>query len=480
MALVTGSIGEKGRLLPFLIFCLFWTTIVYDPIAYWMWNFNGWSNKQGSLDWAGGTPVHITSGAASLSYALMMKYNRILSEEKESKLTPSWHAKSIWGRYFAFIWRWPSQFSLPTKSDRRLASHNMTNATLGCMLLWFGWFGFNAGSELKANMRAASTFLASNLAACTGGITFCLLEQRKKGHRWTCLGFCTGAIAGLVAITPGAGYVCLPSLFPPVSYDEGHDANTEQVPAWAGLIYGVTVSIFCYFIMSINSLKAFLEEPLDIAILHGLGGLWGMFMTGIFAETKVINLDGTDEGGGAISGRAFQIGYQILGGLAGFSWSFGVTLILLIALQIAASYWPPLALRSEDKEVRRREGGRVRGRMKWMIGEELGKNQPYRIICRYHRLPARTADPSNPNNTEDVEYEYEYDEEENEDDSLRDDHCFEHDHDHSQGSVSAASGESMQMSELNAHTNGRSGGGEHGRSVSQVSAMTAVTVTGPS
>jgi len=198
--LITGVVAEKGRLLPFVVFAFFWTTIVYDPIAYWMWNAGGWANKLGALDWAGGTPVHISSGAASLAYAIALKYIRVYWPDRtlEKKLTLRDY----------LLPEQRARISNPPPREYGLESHNMSNALLGTMLVWFGWFGFNAGSELHANMRAASTFVASNVAACSGGAAYTVLEK-LAGQQWSGLGFCTGAFAGLVAITPAAGYVGL-------------------------------------------------------------------------------------------------------------------------------------------------------------------------------------------------------------------------------------------------------------------------------
>jgi ammonium transporter, Amt family len=171
---------------------------VYDPIAYWMWNAGGWANKLGALDWAGGTPVHISSGAASLAYAIALRYIRVYWPNRTLK-------KKLTVRDYLFPGR-KAPASSPLAREKGLDSHNMTMALLGTMLVWFGWFGFNAGSELHANMRAASTFVASNLAACSGGAAYTILEK-CIGQQWSGLGFCTGAFAGLVAITPAAGYV---------------------------------------------------------------------------------------------------------------------------------------------------------------------------------------------------------------------------------------------------------------------------------
>lgn len=163
-----------------------------------MWNAGGWANKLGALDWAGGTPVHISSGAASLAYALALKYIRIYWPDRTVEKVS--RRDYLRPRRRGHITNQPAR-------EYGLESHNMTNALLGTMLVWFGWFGFNAGSELHANIRAASTFVASNIAACSGGAAYTLLEK-LVGQQWSGLGFCTGAFAGLVAITPAAGYVC--------------------------------------------------------------------------------------------------------------------------------------------------------------------------------------------------------------------------------------------------------------------------------
>ncbi|KAL5327623.1 hypothetical protein ACEPPN_005324 [Leptodophora sp. 'Broadleaf-Isolate-01'] len=265
IALVTGVIAEKGRLLPFLIFSFFWTSLVYDPIAYWLWNEQGWGNHMGGLDWAGGTPVHICSGAATLAYTVMLKYIRVTTDDTHS-ITSISHDAGSWKKYiFSRAQRSKRLPSGPTALEAGLESHNMTNAMLGMLLVWFGWFGFNAGSELKANMRAVSTFIATNIAACSGGVAYTLLE-RMAGQKWSGLGFCTGAFAGLVAITPGAGYV----------------------PPWAALIFGSTAAAVCFGFEAIKWLEDFLEEPLHITIIHGVGGLWD---------------------GGAINGNGKQIPY---------------------------------------------------------------------------------------------------------------------------------------------------------------------------
>ena len=171
-ALALGAIADRGRILPSMIFIFIWATVVYDPIAYWTWNANGWLFTLGSLDFAGGTPVHISSGAAALAYSLMLGKRRGYSDVHGLPYRP----------------------------------HNVTHVILGTVFLWVGWFGFNGGSALAANLRAVMACIVTHLAASTAAITWCLLDYRLE-KKWSAVGFCSGAIAGLVAITPASGFV---------------------------------------------------------------------------------------------------------------------------------------------------------------------------------------------------------------------------------------------------------------------------------
>lgn len=159
-ALAIGAVADRGRMLPAVVFIFIWSTIVYDPIAYWTWNANGWSFKMGGLDFAGGTPVHISSGAAALAYSLML------------------------GKRVGY----DKVHGLPYRP------HNVTHVILGTVFLWVGWFGFNGGSALAANLRAVMACIVTNLAASVGGVTWCLMDYRLE-RKWSAVGFCSGAIA---------------------------------------------------------------------------------------------------------------------------------------------------------------------------------------------------------------------------------------------------------------------------------------------
>ncbi|KAL7752854.1 hypothetical protein RI367_001857 [Sorochytrium milnesiophthora] len=284
-ALAVGAIAERFALGPLLIFIFVWTTLVYNPIAYWTWGTNGWLNKLGAMDFAGGTPVHMTSGFAGLALALFLGKRKSTTE--------------------------------PHKP------HSMSSVILGTSLLWFGWMGFNGGSALAANARAANAFLVTNLAACMAGLTWLVMDYIRD-HRISALGFCSGAVAGLVAITPASGFVG-PS---------------------ASLAIGLLASLVCFYSAQWKHRFGF-DDTLDVFGIHGVGGLLGNFLTGIFAEPYWSSLDGVPKtAGGAIAGQPMQILYQLAAIAAGASWAFCVTYIILFLMKLAR-----LNLRvSEQKE----------------------------------------------------------------------------------------------------------------------------------
>ncbi|KAI0139466.1 ammonium transporter [Hypoxylon sp. NC0597] len=289
-ALAIGAAVDRARILPCIVFMFIWATIVYDPIAYWTWNANGWSFVLGGLDFAGGTPVHISSGAAALAFSVMI-----------GKRTG--YAKSA---------------GLPYRP------HNVTHIVLGTVFLWVGWFGFNGGSALAANMRAVMACIVTHLAASVGGITWTLLDYRLE-KKWSVVGFCSGAIAGLVAITPAAGFVT----------------------PWAAVVFGIVGSIGCNFATKLKFIMG-VDEALDIFAVHGIGGIIGNLLTGIFAADYIAALDGfTSIPGGWINHNYIQLAYQIADCCAGFSYSFVLTCIILFLMNLI----PGLSLRvSVEKE----------------------------------------------------------------------------------------------------------------------------------
>lgn len=292
VALAVGAVSERGRMLPCVIFMFIWSTIVYDPIACWTWNPAGWVYRMGGLDFAGGTPVHISSGAAALAYSMVL-----------GKRT-GYGTQAV-----------------------ALRPHNVSHIVIGTVFLWVGWFGFNAGSALSANLRAIMAAVVTNLAACVGGITWCVVDYRLE-KKWSTVGFCSGVIAGLVAITPGSGYV----------------------PAWSAVVYGVVAGIGCNFATQLKYwIKA--DDALDIFAVHGIGGIIGNLLTGFFAADYIAHLDGfTVIQGGWVNHHWIQLAYQLCDTVTGFAYSFCVTGLILSVLSILGRHVPALRLRASKEE----------------------------------------------------------------------------------------------------------------------------------
>ncbi|KAI8141165.1 ammonium transporter AmtB-like domain-containing protein [Fennellomyces sp. T-0311] len=289
-ALAIGSAAERARLLPMMIFIFIWSTIVYDPIACWTWNPKGWSAKLGGLDFAGGTPVHIASGFASLAYAIILGKRR-------------GHGSITQGEEFK--------------------PHNMSNVVLGTAFLWFGWFGFNGGSALAGNMRAAMACVVTNLSAAVGAVTWLVMDYRLE-RKFSALGFCSGAVAGLVAITPASGFV-------------------GPGPAVA---IGFLGGFFCNLAVHLKSMFHF-DDAVDVFAVHGVGGYVGSVLTGFFAEQYIAGLDGATEiEGGWMNRNWVQLGHQLADATAGAAWSFCITYLILFIMD----HIPGLSLRV-DPEV---------------------------------------------------------------------------------------------------------------------------------
>ncbi len=226
-ALITGAFAERKRFKAMVVFTLLWATFVYAPVAHWVWGIGGWLRNFGALDFAGGTVVHITAGVAALVAASML------------------------GKRIGF-------------GQAGLEPHNVTYTVLGAGLLWFGWFGFNAGSALGANGLAANAFMVTNTAAAMGGLAWMTASWIRHG-RPSVLGLACGAVAGLVAITPAAGFVDTP----------------------ASILIGLGAGIFCFFAVDLLKHGMGVDDALDVFAVHGVGGIWGALATGLFATTAV-------------------------------------------------------------------------------------------------------------------------------------------------------------------------------------------------
>ena len=265
-ALITGTFAERMKFTTFLVFGLLWATCVYDPLAHWVWG-GGWMQAMGALDFAGGTVVHISSGVSALVCAIVV------------------------GKRHGF----PTEYMAP---------HNLPLVVTGAALLWVGWFGFNAGSALAADGIAANAFVTTNTAAAMAALTWMFAEWHQAGKP-TMLGAASGAVAGLVAITPGAGFVS---------------------PLSAILIGGIA-GILCFYAVVMKHRLGY-DDALDVVGVHGIGGTWGALATGVFAS-KAVNAAGRD---GLLFGDAGTLGIQILAVVATWLFAAVVTFLLLKGL----------------------------------------------------------------------------------------------------------------------------------------------------
>ncbi len=263
-ALVTGAFAERMKFSALCIFIVLWVTIVYAPIAHWVWG-GGWLGDLGALDFAGGTVVHISAGAGALVSALII------------------------GRRVGF-------------PEQPMGPANVPMVVLGAALLWFGWFGFNAGSSLAADGVATNAFVVTNTAAAAAMMSW-LFMSWFIDKRPSAVGAASGAVAGLVAITPAAGFV-------------------GPMPA---LIIGLGAGIFCYTMVKVL-LKLKVDDALAVFGVHGIGGIWGALATGLFVGVGYAAL------GDGVS-RGEQILYQLIGIGASFGWSFVVTGIIMLAIK---------------------------------------------------------------------------------------------------------------------------------------------------
>ncbi len=263
-ALITGAIVERMKFISFVLFISMWIILVYAPLAHWIWGEGGWIRELGALDFAGGTVVHINSAAAALAAAIFVG-------RRKGFLKESFHP------------------------------HNIPMTVIGAGILWFGWFGFNAGSALSANGLAASAFVTTHLAAGSAAISWIFIEKLKTGKPTT-LGAASGAIAGLVAITPASGFVG------PI----------------AAIVIGTAAGILCYLALSLKFSFKF-DDSLDVIAIHGVGGILGAILTGVFASTK-INEAGAN---GLLFGNPFLIVAQGVAVAATIGFSFVISFIIL-------------------------------------------------------------------------------------------------------------------------------------------------------
>jgi len=237
-ALIIGAFAERIKFKSLLIFTVAWSTFIYSPIAHWVWNANGWLELLGAVDFAGGIVIHVTAGFSALAAALVIGRRKVLANS----------------------------------SCCNEVEHNACNipyVILGASLLWFGWFGFNAGSALEANSLSVSALVATNLAAAAAAISWMLADWAAKGKP-SAVGISVGAVCGLVAVTPASGFVTMPS----------------------AIVIGLVAGVLSNLVSNWRAAKTRIDDSLDVFACHGISGVWGSIATGLFATTMVNNVDG--------------------------------------------------------------------------------------------------------------------------------------------------------------------------------------------
>ena len=273
-ALITGAIAERFKFTTYLVFLVAWITFVYAPIAHWVWAGDGWLFQMGALDFAGGTVVHINAGIAAVVAAYLVGKRRGV--------------------------------------DRGVEPHNVPFVILGAGILWFGWFGFNAGSGLAADGLAISAFLVTNTAAAMALVVWVILGHIHTG-KMSGVGAATGAVAGLVAITPASGFV----------------------GPMGAIAIGLGAGVLTFYAVRIRHKLGF-DDALEVMAVHGIGGIWGAVATGIFAVGGI----------GLVDGNAQVLGYNVVAVLATIAYSFVVTFIILKILDVI----PGLGLRADEAD----------------------------------------------------------------------------------------------------------------------------------
>ncbi|MEW6458939.1 MAG: ammonium transporter [Bacillota bacterium] len=279
VALIAGSLAERMRFSAFVIFGVLWATFVYSPLCHWVWG-GGWIGELGALDFAGGTVVHISSGTAGLIGCLVLGARRGFGK-------------------------------------RPMPPHHLPMVLLGAGLLWFGWFGFNAGSALEAGGLAASAFVVTQVAAATAAMTWMLAEWIRHGKP-TMLGAASGCIAGLVSITPAAGFV----------------------GPLAAIAIGAGGGFVCFIAVTVLKHRLGYDDSLDVFGIHGVGGTWGALATGVFATAAIGGVDGL------LYGNPGQLGIQAIGVLATYAF-VGITTLVILKL---VGLFVPLRVSESDED----------------------------------------------------------------------------------------------------------------------------------
>jgi Amt family ammonium transporter len=279
-ALIVGAFADRMRFAPFLVFILLWSTFVYSPVAHWVWG-GGWLGSMGALDFTGGTVVHINAGVAALAAVLVIGKRKGYGSEP-------------------------------------MVPHNLPMVMLGTAMLWFGWFGFNAGSAVASGGLATSAFVVTNTATGAAALTWMLASWARRGKPGI-VDTCSGAVAGLVAITPASGFV----------------------DVTGAIAIGVGAGLLCYAV-AIWRAKKGLDDALDVFAVHGVGGTWGAIATGLFANPAINSL-----GTGLFYGNPGQMGPQLTATLATWAYTFGLTFAMLFIIN---KVWS-IRVKPEEEQV---------------------------------------------------------------------------------------------------------------------------------
>jgi Amt family ammonium transporter len=278
VALISGAVVERIKFSSLLVFSALWMTLVYSPVAHWVWGSGGWLARLGVLDFAGGAVVHLNAGISALALVLLLGQRRGFPQDA-------------------------------------MEPNNIPMVVLGAGLLWFGWFGFNAGSALTSGGLAASAFVTTNIAAAAAGFTWMLISWIQR--RPSLLGTVTGAVAGLATVTPAAGFVT----------------------PMAAIPIGIAAAVVCYYVMLLLKTKLSFDDSLDVFAVHGVGGILGMLSVGIFASLAVNPAGAT----GLVGGSADQLVKQLIGvgAVGGYAftatWVLGKLVGVIMGLRVAPS-----------------------------------------------------------------------------------------------------------------------------------------------
>jgi Amt family ammonium transporter len=286
-ALIIGAFAERIRFRSLLIFTILWSTFIYSPVAHWVWNVNGWLDMLGAVDFAGGIVIHVTAGFSALAAALVIGRRKEITEQAKSCCNEVEHKAC-----------------------------NIPYVILGASLLWFGWFGFNAGSALEANALSVSALVATNLAAAAAAVSWMVVDWVTKGKP-SAVGIAVGAVCGLVAVTPASGFVTVTS----------------------AILIGLVAGVVSNLVANWRSAKTRIDDSLDVFACHGVSGVWGSIATGLLATTLVNDVNGLFYGNGDL------LIAQILSVLVVASYSFFGSYLLLKIINV----FSPLRVSSEEE-----------------------------------------------------------------------------------------------------------------------------------